>query len=156
MAVYPKPFGDGDQISVTKRAAAMLRTDETPRREIIEHARRSEVLSMLPKRTLRKLLRAADAIHVTRGITLGREGRPVDQVVVLAAGAAELSRDGRVVATLRPGDAYGMTEAMARRDVEHTLRTTEPCEVLVLRPQELTAILDGRSTAAIREMAATA
>lgn len=86
--------------------------------EGLELLRGVSLLSLLPEPVLNRLARALVRVEVGEGETLIAEGDHGDRFYVVESGTLEVSKDGRFVATLEPGDFVG--EIALLRDVPRT------------------------------------
>jgi MFS family permease len=84
----------------------------------LELLRGVPLLGFLPEPTLNALARALVRVEVTAGETFIREGEPGDLFYVLESGAVEVTKEGRHVANLGPGDYVG--EIALLHDVPRT------------------------------------
>ena len=84
--------------------------------------RRVSLLSLLPEPTLEALARALTRVEVAAGEAFIREGEPGDLFYVIETGTVEVTKDGRHVAALGPGDYVG--EIALLRDVPRTATVT--------------------------------
>jgi CRP-like cAMP-binding protein len=84
--------------------------------------RKVSLLSLLPEPTLESLARALKRVEVPAGEVFIREGDDGDLFYVIETGTVEVTKDGRYVATLGPGEYVG--EIALLRDVPRTATVT--------------------------------
>ena len=83
------------------------------------------LLSPLPPTTLEKLAARSDTAQKATGDTVVTEGDAGELFYVIADGAVEVSRGGRIVGTLGPGDQFG--EIALLRDTGRTATVVATC-----------------------------
>ena len=115
--------------------------------------RRTRIFSVLPGPALERVARNAVPVHVDAGHTVIGEGDAGDRYYVVEAGAVEVSRAGRHVATLGPGDEFG--EIALLHDVPRTatVRATTATQLLSLHRDEFLAALTGEAHSAAHDTA---
>jgi MFS family permease len=73
----------------------------------LELLRRVSILSVLPEPTLDRLARALVQVEAAAGEAFIREGEEGDRFYVIESGAVEVTKEGRHIASLGPGDFVG-------------------------------------------------
>lgn len=86
------------------RGADELSAEDAAKLAII---RATPTLAVLPALALEQVARAASHLKVLRGCEVVRQGDPGDRFYMIAAGLADVTVDGRRVATLGPGGSFG-------------------------------------------------
>lgn len=93
------------------------------------------------RRELRALSRLAEVIDVPAGDALIRQDERGTEFFVIVSGAAEVSRDGQVLATLGAGDFAGELALLDGKPRSASVVTTEPTRALVFAPREFWSLL---------------
>ncbi|HEX3607152.1 MAG TPA: cyclic nucleotide-binding domain-containing protein [Candidatus Dormibacteraeota bacterium] len=90
---------------------------------------------------LRTIARHAELTGILAGTVAIDEGAEAREVFLIVRGEADVSRGGRAVASLRPGDYFGEVGVLSsqRRDARVTARTN--LEVLIFGRREFLALL---------------
>jgi CRP-like cAMP-binding protein len=94
--------------------------------------RTSPMFAPMPEADRAALAARFDFLEIDPGAVLVAEGSRADALYVLLAGRAEVVRDGKAVAYLRPGDLGGMTPLIDSAPAEATVRATTKCLALQL------------------------
>jgi len=94
--------------------------------------RDAPLFSHCTKRELAALAAEADVLQLPSGVELTREGSSAREFVVLARGAATVTRNGRIVNQLGSGDFLGEIALLSGGTRTATVTTTEASVVLVL------------------------
>lgn len=100
------------------------------------------MFSGLSDRELRSLAHRAEQVSLPEGTAVVTEGENGVEFFVLMSGAAKVTKHGRTVRKLGPGDSFGELALLAGTPRRATVTTTEPCEVMVLVRGDLIALLD--------------
>ena len=95
----------------------------------LELLRGVSLLALLPEPTLERLARALVRVETAPGETVIREGESGDRFYVIETGSVEVTKDGRHVANLGPGDFVG--EIALLRDVPRTATVTATSETVL-------------------------
>jgi CRP-like cAMP-binding protein len=94
------------------------------------------------RRELEEIAEAADLIDVPAGLTLVTQGQHTNEFVVIAQGAAEVTRDGAQAATLGPGDFFGEIALITGAPRTATVTATEASTLLVLTDRAFGRVTD--------------
>jgi CRP-like cAMP-binding protein len=114
-----------------------------PRRDaFIEHLAQVPLFSACSKKDLTLVARRADDVHVDAGKVLISEGAAGHEFFVIMDGNAKVSRGGRKVAHLGPGDAFGELALLDQSPRNATVTAETPMELVVLGHREFAGILD--------------
>jgi CRP-like cAMP-binding protein len=100
---------------------------------LFERCSRSE-LSLIAK--------TATPVDVGAGKVLAREGEAGREFFVIKSGCVEASRGGNRIGVLRTGNFFGEMALLDRQPRAATVVAVEPTELLVLTPQQFTAIVE--------------
>jgi CRP/FNR family cyclic AMP-dependent transcriptional regulator len=90
------------------------------------------LFSHCTKREIAALAAQADELALPAGAELTREGASGREFVILARGAAKVTRNGRLVSRLGSGDFLGEIALLSGGTRTATVTTTEPSVVLIL------------------------
>jgi CRP/FNR family transcriptional regulator, cyclic AMP receptor protein len=95
----------------------------------------------LGKAQLSQVASIADEAHLPEGKELTRQGERGREFFVLLEGEVEVRRDGKKIATIRPGDFFGEMALVSDRPRNATVTATKPLRVLVIRDTEFRSVL---------------
>jgi CRP-like cAMP-binding protein len=90
------------------------------------------IFSSCPKKDLRRLASVAEEIDLRSGKVLTRQGGPGREFFVLLEGEVDVSRDGKTITTLGPGDFFGEVALVSKQPRTATVTTTTPTLALVI------------------------
>jgi MFS family permease len=122
--------GGGVSLTVLLGVAGLRRIDlvalAPPSLELL---RGVPLLALLPEPTLERLARALVPINAAPGEAVIREGEHGDRFYVIESGGVEVTKEGRHVANLGPGDFVG--EIALLRDVPRTATVTATADTVL-------------------------
>lgn len=110
--------------------------------EYLDHLASVPLFSALSRKELQRLARASDEVTVKAGHQLVRQGDIGREMFVLIAGEATARRNGRKVATLGPGAAFGELSLLDRGPRTATVTADTECTLLVMAAREFSGVLD--------------
>ena len=110
----------------------------------------------LTKAQLAQVASIADEVVLAEGRELTRQGERGREFFVLVDGEAEVRRNGRKVATIRPGDFFGEIALVSDRPRTATVTATNPVRVLVIRDADFRSVLLRTPKIALKVMEAVA
>ena len=86
----------------------------------------------LSERDRADVARFADEVEVSAGKMLAEEGEFAYEFFVIEQGTAEVTKDGRVLATLGPDDFFGEIGLVEAERRTATVTATSPMELIVI------------------------
>lgn len=107
----------------------------------IAHLTQVPLFSACSRDELRKLSRRTTDIPIAEGHTLVKEGERGLEFFVIVSGRARVSRKGRKVGELGPGDFFGELALLIDADRNATVTALTPMEAIVLSRREFEAAL---------------
>jgi CRP/FNR family transcriptional regulator, cyclic AMP receptor protein len=107
----------------------------------IDHLTQVPLFSACSRDELRKLARRTTDIPIAEGQQLVREGNPGLEFFVIVSGRARVSRNGRKVGELGPGDFFGELALLIDANRNATVTAATPMEAIVLSRREFEAAL---------------
>jgi CRP/FNR family transcriptional regulator, cyclic AMP receptor protein len=108
----------------------------------LDHLSEVPLFSALSKRDLQLVARAAEDVNVDAGKVLVTEGSAGTEFFVIVGGKARVTRRGRKVADLGPGQFFGELALLDRAPRNATVVAETPMELLVLGQREFAALID--------------
>ncbi len=103
-----------------------------PLPEVLALLTRIPLLSPLPPTTLEKLAVRSDTAAKATGDTIVTEGEPGELFYVIADGAVDVVRGGRIVGTLGPGDQFGEIALLRNTGRTATVVATCPTRLITI------------------------
>jgi len=107
----------------------------------IEHLTQVPLFSACSKDELRKVAKHTADIPVAAGHVLCQEGTRGLEFFVIVSGRAKVSRKGRKVGELGPGDFFGELALLIDADRNATVTALTPMEAIVLSRRDFEAAL---------------
>jgi len=111
-------------------------------KEVLQHFANIPLFWGVSKEGLEAIAMAADEFDEPAGKVLVREGEHQRDLYVIVTGTVEVSRDGRPVATMGPGDFFGELALIGRGPRMATVTATSDVSLMVLAPQRFEDILE--------------
>jgi CRP-like cAMP-binding protein len=99
---------------------------------------------------LRELALVADELDLREGRTLVREDQAGREFFVLVDGTVRVSRKGRKLAVLGPGDWFGEIALLTNTPRTATVTTTSPARVLVLTDRAFRRVVEWMPSIALK------
>jgi CRP/FNR family cyclic AMP-dependent transcriptional regulator len=94
------------------------------------------------RKQIEQVDRLADRVVCLPGDVLTKEGRSGRELYVILTGTASVTRNGRVVNALGPGDYFGELAAIDTEPRNATVTATSSLDVLIVGPREFTTMLE--------------
>jgi CRP-like cAMP-binding protein len=113
----------------------------TRRSSYLEHLARVPLFSDCTKQELQRLARRTTDITIDPGQAIIKEGRTGFEFFVVVDGKAEVTRKGKNVGQVGPGDFFGELALLDNAPRNATITATTPMEVIVLTRAEFNAAL---------------
>lgn len=111
------------------------------RNQYIDHLARVPMFEALSKKELGLVARLAEDVEVGTGTVLIREGATGREFFVITRGKANVTRKGRRINTLGPGDFFGELSLLDGAPRNATVTAETPMEVVLLGQREFLGLL---------------
>ena len=108
----------------------------------LDHLRKVQLFSSCSTRDLQTIASAADEITVNAGYKLADQGQQGREAYVVVDGTCTVTRNGKKVATLGPGDVVGELSLLDHGPRTATVTADTDMTVLVLDQRHFIAVLD--------------
>jgi predicted MFS family arabinose efflux permease len=109
----------------------------------IELLHRVAMLTPLPLPAIEQLARGLEPVSMSAGDVVIKQGDVGDRFYVIESGAADVIGDGRVVATLGPGEGFGEIALLRRVRRTATVRAASDLRLQVLRCDRFLPVVMG-------------
>lgn len=108
------------------------------------------------KGELRKLAAIADEIDLREGTVLTREGRSAHEFFVLVEGTVRVTKDGRTLADLGPGEWLGEIALLTKAARTATATATSPVVALVIVDRDFRRVVEEIPSIAMKVLSCVA
>jgi CRP/FNR family transcriptional regulator, cyclic AMP receptor protein len=105
---------------------------------------------------LRRIRSSLDEVQVPKGKVLVEEGRIGLELFIIVDGTAVVTRNGRKVASLGPGDYFGELALLDRRPRSASVVSETDMDLLVLSQRQFNGLLESVPTISRKMLAAMA
>ena len=112
------------------------------RTDYLDHLAQVPMFSACSKKDLQTIGRASDEVSVANGKVLVQEGKPGHEFFLILDGNASVTRNGRKIAALGPGQYFGELALLDRGPRSATVTADSDMQVLVLGQREFAGVLD--------------
>ncbi len=112
------------------------------RDDFIDHLQQVPLFAACSRKDLQLVARRAEDVKVSAGKALISEGDTGHEFFVILEGAARVTRHGRKVATLGPGDAFGELALLEKAPRNSTIVADTDMELVVLGQREFAGLID--------------
>jgi CRP-like cAMP-binding protein len=119
----------------------------------VELLKRTPLFSGCTKSELRELAKTADELDLREGTVLIREGRPGREFFVLIDGTAVVTKQGKKIAELGPGDWLGEIALITDSPRTATVTATSPLDVLVITDRRFRSVVETMPSIALKMLA---
>lgn len=116
--------------------------DTMNKRTSIEHLKQVAEFRGCSRRQLESVARLAERVHVNEGETLTKEGRIGREFFMILSGSVAVTRGGRRLTTLGPGQFFGELAAVSPVPRSATVTALCDLDVLIIGPRELTQMFE--------------
>jgi len=108
----------------------------------IDHLQQVPLFAACSRKDLQLVARRAEDVRVAGGKTLVSEGETGHEFFVILEGTAKVSRQGRKVASIGPGAAFGELALLEKAPRNATVTAETDMELVVLGQREFAGLVD--------------
>ena len=112
------------------------------REDVLGHLTRTPLFSACSKKDLTTVSKHSEHLKVPAGTEMTTEGKVGYEFYVIIDGKAKVTRKGRQVALLGPGDSFGELSLLDRAPRNATVTAETDLDVVLLGQREFNALLD--------------
>jgi CRP/FNR family cyclic AMP-dependent transcriptional regulator len=125
-------------------------------KEVIEHFETVPLFASVSKRGLRAIVQAATEVDVRAGKPLVHEGEWGREMYVILRGTADVTKDGRKLRELVPGDFFGEMAFLSPAPRTATVTARTDMLVMVLDSRAMGSVVEREPAVARKLLAAMA
>jgi len=122
----------------------------------VDRLARVPLFSLCSKADLEFLASRIDEVQLKPGQTVIREGQPTESFFILKSGSVRVTRSGKPVASLGPGEFFGEIGMLDRGPASATVVADGPVEAMVLSHAQFRDAIRGNQGLAMQVIAAMA
>jgi CRP/FNR family transcriptional regulator, cyclic AMP receptor protein len=108
----------------------------------VEALRRAPLFEGLSRKELAQLARVSEDMEIPQGQVLTKEGEIGHEFFVILDGEARVTRQGRKVANIGPGSAFGELALLEKAPRNATVVADSDMELVVLGQREFAGLID--------------
>jgi protein phosphatase len=112
------------------------------RDDILAHLTKVPLFSACSKKDLATIARHSEHLTIPAGREMTTEGRVGYEFYIIVEGKAVVSRNGRKVNSLGPGDSFGELSLLDRAPRNATVTAETDIDAVILGQREFSALLD--------------
>ena len=126
-----------------REAGQVVRFPLMARRDVfVDHLQQVALFAACSRKDLQLVAKRAEDIRVAAGKALVTEGETGHEFFVILTGTAKVTRRGRKIATLGPGDAFGELALLEKAPRNASVVAETDMELVVLGQREFAGIVD--------------
>jgi CRP/FNR family transcriptional regulator, cyclic AMP receptor protein len=110
--------------------------------DVIRHFQAVPLFASVSKKGIRALVQAADEVDLAAGKVLVREGEWGRHLYVILRGTAVVTKEGKKLRELVPGDFFGEIAFLSGAPRYATITARTDMRVMILGPPQLEVIMD--------------
>ena len=108
----------------------------------VDALKQAPLFGELSRKQLAQIARLSDDLDVPAGTVLCREGSRGEEFFVIVDGSAEVSRDGKRIATVSAGEFFGEIALIERVTRTATVTAVTPLRFFVISDRAFESVLD--------------
>ena len=108
---------------------------------VVRYFQQVPLFGDLSKRGIRRVVQAASEIDEPAGTVLVREGDLGRELYILVDGSARVTRSGRKITEMGPGDFFGELAFLSHAPRSATVTATSDSRLMILGPRELEVLI---------------